>query len=88
MEKKCGNCGNYETFYSKAYCEFVQENYGYCWKEQKVKQKGEICDLWRKRNGSYRKIDKPIVLRALEKGLRDISVLAQIFTEEKDDGTA
>lgn len=84
MEHKCGNCGRYNTFYTKGYCSFLREKFGYCGKHEKVVSDGEVCEYWKGRGARRRDITRGVVLRSLEKGLTDIAALKQIFAENFD----
>ena len=84
MKHKCRNCGRYRTFYTKGYCAFLREKYGYCDRHDKVVCEGEICECWRGWGARRRNITKSVVLQALEKGLTDIAALRQIFAEEDE----
>lgn len=84
MQSKCGNCGKCEVLYSKAYCQFLRSNYGYCSIKKEVVPVSEFCDEWHIRTGRRRNLRNGLVLQSLEKGLTDLAVLRQIFTEETE----
>ena len=83
-EKKCGNGRGFAKYYTKAYCEFVREDYGYCYETKKAVRDSEVCECWKSKLGRRRKITRPMVLRVLEKGLTNITCLKQIFADNED----
>lgn len=84
MQQKCGNCGKCDVMYTKAYCKFLRSDYGYCYVKKKVVPVSKLCDKWQRRMGRNRSIHRAAVIQAMEKGLTDLAVLRQIFTEDTE----
>lgn len=84
MANECWNCGNFRAFYSKCYCNFSKENYGFCTNERAVKEKHCSCEKWRNRPNQLKSIRKAVAIRALEDAAVNIAQIKQILEEDRD----
>ncbi|MDE7181855.1 MAG: hypothetical protein K2O41_02325 [Clostridia bacterium] len=80
-ESKCCRCGNYEAYYTKAYCCFLKADYGYCQSRKETVFKFDGCKKFKGKRVNNR-IKLGIVLSNLENALTNISVIKD-FLEEK-----
>lgn len=79
MNDKCFNCGNFEAYYSKAYCRFVPTEWGYCTKHKDHKHKFCFCENWKLRR--YPKFNSHLFLIELESALMQINGIKLILDE-------
>jgi len=87
MERKnkaCWNCGNYQAYYTKGFCNFDKLDCGYCKAKKENVKKTEQCEKW-KTNYRYRGMRKTVAMRALDEVLTQITELRQILFEEKEE---
>lgn len=78
----CYNCGIYKRYYTKGFCYFDKEPYGYCWKNQKITEKHETCEFWR--TAYYgRGLHKRIAKKKLEECIIQIQDLWQLLCEDE-----
>lgn len=82
--KRCLNCGNYQAYYEKCFCEFSRTDKGMCREKREILDKNGICEHWKSKK-ILRARRKAVALRALNDIISDIKALRQIFQEEKEE---
>lgn len=81
--KDCVNCRFHETYYTKCAATFCRHRVGYCSYLQKTTENHESCEKWEvKRRKGVRSLHKRAAGRVIEKISSDLSVIAQILTDD------
>lgn len=79
--RKCFECGDFNAYFTKAYCCYLREDCGYCKKHNKVVDKKFTCPDWRTKYYDHKK-RKSAVMSSLKNVLTDISVIRQFIEDE------
>ncbi|MDE6059707.1 MAG: hypothetical protein K2G44_06700 [Clostridia bacterium] len=83
-KKECYACGNYKPYYTKGFCYFDKEKFGFCTKCKKIVNKHENCEYWR--NIYHLKgLRKAICYKKLDEILSNLSEIKQILAEEAEE---
>ena len=79
----CVNCRYHETYYTKCAATFYRHHAGYCSKCKKLTENHDRCEEWSKKCYiSTHRLHKKAALSVLEKISRNLSVVAQILTDD------
>ena len=81
-KNKCKNCGYYNAFYTKSYDHFNKTKKGMCRKQRQMTEERQICEHW-KDNSMRAEAAKRVSLDTLERAIRYIGEIAQIWGEEE-----
>lgn len=82
--KNCATCQNHRTYYTKCAKTFYRHCVGFCSECGRVTEKDESCEKWKKREQSAsRRMHKRAAEEVIEKNSSDLSVIAQILTDDR-----
>lgn len=82
MAHKCFLCDFFEGYYSKTYCGFYREKFGYCMKHNKICNKQESCEKFKAKT-TKPSIKRGVVIAALSNAITDINTIKTILEERE-----
>jgi hypothetical protein len=84
--KECFNCRRHTTYYTKCVSSFYREKTGFCSKKNALTKNHDTCESWERRDCVYRKkLHREAAGQILKKMASDISVIAQILSEDAEE---
>lgn len=82
MAKDCSICQHFSGFYTKTYCGYYREKFGYCGKNKKICDKHDCCDDYKYKTHD-KKIKAGFVINALNEALTNINTIKDILEERE-----